>query len=273
MAGGNGTAVASGAGALTAAARRVTSELKTLDTYLTTTPSGQLDPGYVASQTAYLVQQLSRLQQRRGDARQLGHVTRGDPPQARPGREGAQVRLTRSSGTLRRDERTRRAFDRAPRTRVAGVRDHGSERQRRGPGPRAHPGRGAALGPAGHRDPSGGPGHADVRRELRGPYQPVLHGRRAGQRRRQQRLFRGDAVLGRLRRSRVPVDVRRLVRRPRPTAGEWVQRRGRRLLPHGQAAREGDPVRADRQGLARRARPHVLPHDPRRRGLLFRRGP
>ena len=69
VAGGNGTAVASGAGALTAAARRVTSELKTLDTYLTTTPSGQLDPGYVASQTAYLVRQLSRLQQ---DAGTLG---------------------------------------------------------------------------------------------------------------------------------------------------------------------------------------------------------
>ena len=69
MAGGNGTAVASGAGALTAAATRVASELKTLDTYLTTTPSGQLDPGYVASQAAYLAQQLSRLQR---DAGTLG---------------------------------------------------------------------------------------------------------------------------------------------------------------------------------------------------------
>jgi len=69
VAGGNGTAVASGGGALTAAATRVASELKTLDTYLTTTPSGQLDPGYVASQTAYLAQQLSRLQR---DAGTLG---------------------------------------------------------------------------------------------------------------------------------------------------------------------------------------------------------
>lgn len=69
VAGGNSTAVASGAGALTAAATRIASELKTLDTYLTTTPSGQLDPGYVASQTAYLAQQLSRLQ---GDAGTLG---------------------------------------------------------------------------------------------------------------------------------------------------------------------------------------------------------
>jgi energy-converting hydrogenase Eha subunit B len=62
VAGGNGTAVASGAGSLTAATTRIASELKTLDTYLTTTPPAQLDAGYVASQTAYLAQQLSRLQ-------------------------------------------------------------------------------------------------------------------------------------------------------------------------------------------------------------------
>jgi hypothetical protein len=66
---GNGAAISSRAGALTAAAARVAGELKTLDTYLTTTPAGQLDPGYVASQTAYLAQQLSRL---RGDAGELG---------------------------------------------------------------------------------------------------------------------------------------------------------------------------------------------------------
>lgn len=54
--------IASGADSLTAAATRIGSELKTLDTYLTTTPTGQLDPGYVASQTAYLAQQLTRLQ-------------------------------------------------------------------------------------------------------------------------------------------------------------------------------------------------------------------
>ena len=69
VAGGNGTAVASGAGSLTAATTRIASELKTLDTYLTTTPTAQLDAGYVASQTAYLAQQLSRLQ---GDAGSLG---------------------------------------------------------------------------------------------------------------------------------------------------------------------------------------------------------
>ena len=54
---------------LTAAATRIASELKTLDTYLTTTPTAQLDPGYIASQTAYLDRQLTRLQ---GDAGSLG---------------------------------------------------------------------------------------------------------------------------------------------------------------------------------------------------------
>jgi len=67
---GNGAAISSRAGALTAAATRIAGELKTLDTYLTTTPTGQLDPGYIASQTAYLAQQLSRLQ---GDAGALGN--------------------------------------------------------------------------------------------------------------------------------------------------------------------------------------------------------
>jgi hypothetical protein len=59
---GDGASVASGAGVLTAAASRIASELKTLDTYLTTTPTAQLDAGYIASQTAYLAQQLARLQ-------------------------------------------------------------------------------------------------------------------------------------------------------------------------------------------------------------------
>jgi hypothetical protein len=59
--------VSADAGALTASAGRIAGELKTLDTYLTTTPSGQLDPGYVASQTAYLAQQLTRLQTGAGD--------------------------------------------------------------------------------------------------------------------------------------------------------------------------------------------------------------
>jgi chromosome segregation ATPase len=59
---GTAASISSGAGSLEAAAARIGSELKTLDTYLTTTPTGQLDPGYIASQTAYLSQQLTRLQ-------------------------------------------------------------------------------------------------------------------------------------------------------------------------------------------------------------------
>jgi hypothetical protein len=66
---GDAASISSGAGTLTAAATRIASELKTLDTYLTTTPTGQLDPGYIASQTSYLSQQLTRLQ---GDAGTLG---------------------------------------------------------------------------------------------------------------------------------------------------------------------------------------------------------
>jgi hypothetical protein len=66
---GDASSISSGAGSLTASASRIASELKTLDTYLTTTPAGQLDPGYVASQTAYLSRQLSRLQ---GQAGTLG---------------------------------------------------------------------------------------------------------------------------------------------------------------------------------------------------------
>jgi hypothetical protein len=59
---GDAASISSGAGSLTASASRIASELKTLDTYLTTTPVGQLDPGYIASQAAYLTEQLRRLQ-------------------------------------------------------------------------------------------------------------------------------------------------------------------------------------------------------------------
>jgi prefoldin subunit 5 len=59
--------VSSGAGSLTASSARIAGELKTLDTYLTTTPAGQLDPGYIASQTSYLGQQLAKLQANAGD--------------------------------------------------------------------------------------------------------------------------------------------------------------------------------------------------------------
>jgi chromosome segregation ATPase len=66
---GAASSISSGAGSLGAAATRIAGELKTLDTYLTTTPSGQLDPGYIASQAAFLEERLARLQ---GDAGKLG---------------------------------------------------------------------------------------------------------------------------------------------------------------------------------------------------------
>lgn len=68
-AGNAASTVSSGAGSLTASASRIASELKTLDTYLTTTPVAQLDPGYIANQAAYLTHQLTRLQ---ADAGNLG---------------------------------------------------------------------------------------------------------------------------------------------------------------------------------------------------------
>ena len=64
---GAAASLSSGAGSLTASASKVTSELKTLETYLTTTPTGQLDPGYITSQTSYLTQQLTRLESAGGN--------------------------------------------------------------------------------------------------------------------------------------------------------------------------------------------------------------
>lgn len=66
---GAAASISTGAGSLSASANRIASELKTLDTYLTTTPVGQLDPGYIASQTAFLAARLTRLQ---SDAGSLG---------------------------------------------------------------------------------------------------------------------------------------------------------------------------------------------------------
>ncbi|HJQ50383.1 MAG TPA: hypothetical protein VJ838_07725 [Gaiellaceae bacterium] len=54
--------VSSDADAIGATAARVSRELQTLLTYLTTTPSSQIDSGYVASQAAYLTRQLTALQ-------------------------------------------------------------------------------------------------------------------------------------------------------------------------------------------------------------------
>jgi len=54
--------VSSDADAIGATAARVSRELQTLLTYLTTTPTGQIDSGYIASQAAYLTRQLNALQ-------------------------------------------------------------------------------------------------------------------------------------------------------------------------------------------------------------------
>lgn len=54
--------VSGGAADLADAASRVTRELQTLLTYLTTTPSSQIDSGYIASQAAYLTRQLTALE-------------------------------------------------------------------------------------------------------------------------------------------------------------------------------------------------------------------
>jgi septal ring factor EnvC (AmiA/AmiB activator) len=67
--GGDTPSISSGAATVTGSATRIAGELKTLNSYLTTTPTGQLDPGYISSQTAYLAQQLTRLE---GDAGNLG---------------------------------------------------------------------------------------------------------------------------------------------------------------------------------------------------------
>jgi hypothetical protein len=60
------TSVSGNAASMASAAGKVGSELKTLTTYLTTTPSQQLDAGYIDSQTAYLARQVAALQSEGG---------------------------------------------------------------------------------------------------------------------------------------------------------------------------------------------------------------
>jgi hypothetical protein len=60
------TSVSGSAATMTSAAAKIASELKTLTTYLTTTPSQQLDAGYIDSQTAYLTRQVDALQSEGG---------------------------------------------------------------------------------------------------------------------------------------------------------------------------------------------------------------
>jgi hypothetical protein len=53
--------VVDGASSVSSDLSKLTSELHTLTTYLTTTPSRQLDAGYVASQTAYITKSIDRI--------------------------------------------------------------------------------------------------------------------------------------------------------------------------------------------------------------------
>lgn len=61
------TPLSGDASSAAATSARVASELKTLSTYLTTTPAGQIDGGYVATQVAYLTRQLDSLQSNGAD--------------------------------------------------------------------------------------------------------------------------------------------------------------------------------------------------------------
>lgn len=59
--------VSVGASTLGADLDKLAGELKTLTSYLGTTPPSQLDSGYVATQTAYLAKQLDRIGAERSD--------------------------------------------------------------------------------------------------------------------------------------------------------------------------------------------------------------
>ena len=60
-------AVSTDAGTVGATTVRVSRELQTLLSYLTTTPSGQIDSGYIASQASYLTRQLTALESAGGN--------------------------------------------------------------------------------------------------------------------------------------------------------------------------------------------------------------
>lgn len=59
--------VSSGAASIGAGVDRLAGELKTLTSYLTTTPASQLDAGYIATQASYLAKQLDELKAARSD--------------------------------------------------------------------------------------------------------------------------------------------------------------------------------------------------------------
>jgi hypothetical protein len=61
-AGRSANAVSTDASGIGATSSRISRELQTLLTYLTTTPASQIDSGYIASQATYLTRQLTALQ-------------------------------------------------------------------------------------------------------------------------------------------------------------------------------------------------------------------
>ena len=56
------TSVSGNASSMASTAGKIANELRTLTTYLTTTPAQQLDAGYIASQAAYLLRQIDTLE-------------------------------------------------------------------------------------------------------------------------------------------------------------------------------------------------------------------
>lgn len=58
--------VQSGANTMAAGASRIATELKTLVSYLTTTPTQDLDSGYIRSQSSYLLRQVDALESQSG---------------------------------------------------------------------------------------------------------------------------------------------------------------------------------------------------------------
>ena len=62
----NSTLVSGNAASMATTAGKIATELRALTTYLTTTPTDQLDAGYIDSQAAYLVRQATALQSQGG---------------------------------------------------------------------------------------------------------------------------------------------------------------------------------------------------------------
>jgi len=69
--GSTASSVVDGTSSVSSELSKLTSELHTLTTYLTTTPSQQLDAGYVASQTAYITKSIDQIA---GDENDLASV-------------------------------------------------------------------------------------------------------------------------------------------------------------------------------------------------------